>query len=85
MTWTETRARLALKRHSVASIRDVRARDKLPSRATRLKTAVCLGDLVEGIRSATRGWMAPVANSPKSRSKSSQNQAGCRARIALIE
>jgi hypothetical protein len=29
--------------------------------------------------------MARLANSSKSRSRSSRNQAGCRARIALIE
>ena len=32
-----------------------------------------------------RGWMARVSNRPKSRSKSSRNQAGCNARIKLIE
>ena len=37
------------------------------------------------LSSATRGRMARVANRPKSRSRSSRNQAGCRARITLIE
>ena len=32
-----------------------------------------------------RGWMARVANRPNSRSKSSLNQVGCRARITLTD
>jgi hypothetical protein len=41
-------ARLALRRHSVASRREVRAQDELALETARLETAVCLGDLIEG-------------------------------------
>ena len=43
-----SRARLPLKRHSVASLPEVRAQDELALEAARLETAVCLGDLIEG-------------------------------------
>src|SRR6266699_5923231 len=41
-------ARLALRRHPVASRRKVRAQDELALETARLETAVCLGDLIEG-------------------------------------
>ena len=41
-------ARLTLRRHAVASRREVRAQDKLALETARLETAVCLGDLIEG-------------------------------------
>jgi mono/diheme cytochrome c family protein len=41
-------ARLALRRHPLASRREVRAEDELALETARLKTAVCLGDLIEG-------------------------------------
>ena len=41
-------ARLALRRHAVASRREVGAEDELALATVRLETAVCLGDLIEG-------------------------------------
>ena len=41
-------ARLALRRHPVASRREVRAQDELALETARFETAVCLGDLIEG-------------------------------------
>jgi hypothetical protein len=41
-------ARLALRRHPVASRREVRAQDKLALEPARLEPAVRLGDLIEG-------------------------------------
>jgi hypothetical protein len=78
-------ARLALRRHPVASRREVRAQDELALETARLKTAVCLGDLIEGYPLGDARPDARVANRPKSRSRSSRNQAGCRARITLIK
>jgi hypothetical protein len=43
-----TGARLALRRHPVGSQLEVRAQDELALETARLKTAVCLGDLIEG-------------------------------------
>ena len=80
------RPRLALRRHPVASRRKVRAQDELALETARRETAVRLGDLIEGDPLGdARGWMARLASSPNSRSRSSRNQAGCRARITLIE
>jgi hypothetical protein len=49
----ESTARLALRRHPVATRREVRAQDELaletaPLETAPLETAVCLGDLIEG-------------------------------------
>jgi hypothetical protein len=52
-------ARLAPRRHPVASRREVRAQDELALESTRLETAVCVGDLIEGDR--RRGRIAGVA------------------------
>ena len=41
-------ALLALRRHQVASRREIRAQDELALETARLETAVCLGDLIEG-------------------------------------
>src|SRR5439155_15291817 len=41
-------ARLARRRHPVASRREVRAQDELAVETARLETAVCLGNLIEG-------------------------------------
>src|SRR5262249_24117756 len=41
-------ARLARRRHPVASRREVRAQNELALETARLKTAMCLGDLIEG-------------------------------------
>ena len=41
-------ARLALGQHPVAARRELRAQDELALKTARLKTAVCLGDLIEG-------------------------------------
>src|ERR1700732_5019480 len=41
-------ARLALRQHPVASRRELRAQHELALETARLKTAVCLGDLIEG-------------------------------------
>ena len=38
----------ARRRHPVTSRREVRAKDELAFETTGLKTAVCLGDLIEG-------------------------------------
>jgi hypothetical protein len=40
--------RCRLKRHPIASRREVRAQDDLALETARLETAVCLGDLIEG-------------------------------------
>src|SRR5215831_3792252 len=44
----ESGARLALRRHPVASRREIRAQDELAVEAARLETAVCRGDLIKG-------------------------------------
>jgi len=59
-------------------------RTSLPSRPPASRRRCASGTCSNEIRSATRGWMARVANSSKSRSRSSRNQAGCCARIKLI-
>ena len=41
-------ARIALGQHPVAARRELRAQDELALKTARLKTAVCLGDLIEG-------------------------------------
>ena len=70
---------------AVARRSEVRAQDEFAIKTARLKTAVRTGRLIKEIRSAMRGWMARVANRPNSRSKSSLNQVGCRARITLTD
>jgi len=67
------------------SRRDIRAQYELALETARLEAAVSLGDLVEGDPLGDARPDGPVANRPNSRSKSSLNQVGCRARIALTE
>src|SRR5262249_32715005 len=60
-------------------------RTSLPSRPPASRRRCALATSSRPSRSATRGWMARVANRPKSRFRSSLTQAGCSARIRLME
>ena len=48
VAWTEVGPGSRLRRHPVASRREVGAQDELALETALLETAVCLGDLIEG-------------------------------------
>ena len=81
----ESRARLALSWHPVALRREVWAENELAVETARLETAVCLGYLVERDPLGDARPNGPSCQQPKSRSRSSRNHAGCRARMTFIE
>jgi hypothetical protein len=79
--WGTARA----ERHAVASRREVRAEHELALETTRLETAVCLGDFIEG---DSLGHARPDGASCQQAEQPLQvlpEPGGCRARITLIE
>jgi hypothetical protein len=64
---------------------EIRAQHELATKAARLQTAVSLSDLIKGYPLGDLRPDGASRQQAQQRSKSSLNQAGCRARIALTE